>query len=278
MNTKMTQVLPKTPDNSIHNKNDNLVGCCIISCPDGYTNDSVNEYSFHRGILRVTTLEESLHIPYGSSHSRKMCRSELLKDDSMTSSTRSERSVSFHRINVREYKSIVGDNPSVTNGPPIQLGWDFKEGIELEVESYEQEKGPPKDMLALVLPRKEREDRLMDSGHTRKEISDAIREVKVSKNQRRTTVNNLEDDHCIVPKIEEIVQSAKRKFGRFVLFKKKDSALYDKWKKDFETAQNVLRQRQMEEAMQDEKEHYQPQPTPNNQTLRKTSHTIVAEE
>jgi hypothetical protein len=36
-----------------------------------------------------------------------------------------KKAVSFGLIEVREYNSVVGDNPTVRFGPPMSIGWEF---------------------------------------------------------------------------------------------------------------------------------------------------------
>ena len=51
-------------------------------------------------------------------------RTALSKDDSIDDSIRSH--VSFDdRLEVRWYDTVLGDNPSVSDGPPVSIGWEF---------------------------------------------------------------------------------------------------------------------------------------------------------
>jgi hypothetical protein len=46
--------------------------------------------------------------------------------------------VSFGRIEIREYPYDLGDNPSVSAGVPVTLGWDYTDEYDFEVENYER--------------------------------------------------------------------------------------------------------------------------------------------
>merc|ERR1719333_605032 len=51
-------------------------------------------------------------------------RTALSKDDSIDDSIRSH--VSFDdRLEVRWYDTVLGDNPSVSDGPPVSIGWEY---------------------------------------------------------------------------------------------------------------------------------------------------------
>ena len=52
------------------------------------------------------------------------------------------QSVSFHTVIIREYGRCVGDNPAVSSGPPISLGWDYLPNREVPVDLYESDIRP----------------------------------------------------------------------------------------------------------------------------------------
>lgn len=130
--------------------------------------------------------------------------------------------VKFDHVSVRYYQRVLEFNPSVTNGPPIGIGWKYKPGGSCTVDQWEvrkkertvtqvrrrpaasHEDGEPLSSSSpLLLPRLVRESMLHDLGYTQKEIAQAIRTVRKLKDQRRTTVDNLN-----VQSVEEAMENA----------------------------------------------------------------------
>ena len=78
--------------------------------------NSINEVkrteSSSRSILVRKTQNESMRSSYGSA-------GQILKRSFTSASSSMKRNVSFDKVSIREYPRCVGDNPSVTTGPPI---------------------------------------------------------------------------------------------------------------------------------------------------------------
>ena len=154
-----------------------------------------------------------------------------------------EHTVKFSTVEIRSFPMILGDNPSVSKGPPVTLAWDYdsdilelieeehtrtaakSECVRLALENYpssdEGEESPrssTESNHATITPRHSRrlsmEDRLRfvmhDPDVKRGEIDDVIDDVKKTKIQRRDTIEGLP-----FAKIDDAVESAARKFARF---------------------------------------------------------------
>ena len=67
------------------------------------------------GIMTVKTLGESLH---GTSHVSR-AREYLQSNYSMQEGLK----LGFRKVYIREYEVVPGCNPSVSCGPPLELGW-----------------------------------------------------------------------------------------------------------------------------------------------------------
>ena len=48
-----------------------------------------------------------------------------------------KKRVDFDNVTVREYKRVIGDNPAVSSGVPIGLGWEYSTYLDLDVDIYE---------------------------------------------------------------------------------------------------------------------------------------------
>lgn len=148
-----------------------------------------------------------------SSHDEVVKKSTRFDDEPVVIGRRWEDSGAQHRVKfdkvfVRHYERVLELNPSVTNGPPIGIGWRYRRGGSFSVDQWEMEKNEisatkGSGAKCLVLPRSERENILYDLGYSQKDIAQAIRTVRKLKDQRRTTVDNLN-----VQSMEEAVENA----------------------------------------------------------------------
>eukprot|EP00804_Cyclotella_cryptica_P011589 CCRYP_012101-RA/>CCRYP_012101-RA protein AED:0.02 eAED:0.02 QI:381/1/1/1/0.5/0.33/3/133/513 len=123
-----------------------------------------------------------------------------------------KRTVSFSCVNIREHERIAGDNPCVTSGVPLSIGWRSIQHPAIDLDMYEKNKGPSRDKIEMMVPADIRKDILRNEfGVSIREMNEAIKAVNISKRQRRHTV--------AIEHLEgwgEVLQSAKRKFGRLV--------------------------------------------------------------
>ncbi len=132
---------------------------------------------------------------------------------------RSQRTkVSFSTVEVRQYERILGDNPGVSCGPPISIGWThFKDRTaNLSVDDYEYYRRSYRDDCDMILSREEREEMLLDLGFDHKQIAKSVRINYKLKRNRRQTLNNL----SAMP-VEEAVENAKKVVSRMFQSKKK---------------------------------------------------------
>jgi hypothetical protein len=106
------------------------------------------------------------------------------------SSSSLKRTVSFSSLNVREYNIALSDHPSCSYGPPIQLGWDYRQKKAVQVEDYEEVK--------LKQPRRSRHDMVLSynvrrylllkrAGYSDQDLEEAMSEVERVKRERVVT-------------------------------------------------------------------------------------------
>jgi len=149
--------------------------------------------------------------------------------------SRRESKVVFSTVEVRQYERILGDNPAVSYGPPLSIGWKHYEDrtICVTVDEYEYYHGTCEDLSDMVLTRYEREVVLFDLGYDEREIAKTIRQNYKLKKNRRQTVNNLP-----IMSVEQAVESAKKSLSRMILspVRKQISSksMYREWKKNKE--------------------------------------------
>jgi len=156
-----------------------------------------------RSILKVSTLDESLHATWESSPPKPAVKN-----------------VEFKEIEVREYERTVGDNPSCSSGPPLTIGWKFWQRARTSVDWYEKARPARKSQFELVMPREARQEMLIVEWRiSQAQIATAVRSNIRTKNQRRRTVNNLGR----LNKLEEGLESLMRKLMRLVTFQKRPS-------------------------------------------------------
>ena len=116
---------------------------------------------------------------------------------SVTESTDSDGEtscVSFSTVDIRFYERNLSDNPSVSGGPAIGIGWKFMSmKKKITVNEYEYRRSPFRiyNPEELVIPRCERQLILCEAGYTQTEIADCVRGIIRSKNQRKQTFHNL---------------------------------------------------------------------------------------
>ena len=103
-------------------------------------------------------------------------------DKESSSSEKRSISVSFSIVSTREYHMTLGDNPSVSVGPPVTIDWKHECEYSIRVDELEKLRDAAhgddrKTMHELIIPRIKREKIIMGAGHSRAEIRKAEREI-----------------------------------------------------------------------------------------------------
>lgn len=108
-----------------------------------------------------------------------------------TPSTQKNRNVHFGRVHIRQFGISISENPCVGEGPPIELGWDFREkqpSQALSVDQYEAIRLPRRRrrLQDFLLSDRERR-RMLLARYTHQDIKECIRQVEQIKRQRVLT-------------------------------------------------------------------------------------------
>ncbi|KAL3926218.1 MAG: hypothetical protein SGBAC_013562 [Bacillariaceae sp.] len=111
----------------------------------------------------------------------------------------STKEVCFGRLEFREYPIIMGSNPSVSEGVPVTLDWDYFNVYDLEVDSYEiaANKAFTCTTGSRRCPRldvSERAQMLLRQGYSMKDIVECTLEVLELKEGRSDSIRNRKWD------------------------------------------------------------------------------------
>eukprot|EP00979_Chaetoceros_neogracilis_P018648 scaffold10954_cov267-Chaetoceros_neogracile.AAC.6 len=108
-----------------------------------------------------------------------------------------KRFVSFGDVNIREHERIVGENPCVSSGPALELGWEYcdhsipSQSVD-EFEHIRTYVTPRLNKSELIVCRMERTKMLRhDFDISKADIASAIRSINRTKADRRQTLNNF---------------------------------------------------------------------------------------
>jgi hypothetical protein len=92
--------------------------------------------------------------------------------------------VTFKTVEFHIHALILGDNPAVSVGPPLSIGWEAVASVILDLDAYETSRPPRQDSSDLVVPRAMRVDWLREEGCARSEMARVENEIKVIKKHR----------------------------------------------------------------------------------------------
>jgi hypothetical protein len=168
---------------------------------------------------RRNQLPRKPSLKFGSSLGSSATNSTTSSDEAnldRLSLANGKRTVSFGKLEAREYNIALSDNPSVSCGPAIQLGWDFTECPAQHVEDYEESREPRRTLPQLVLSNKVRRYLLLKkAGYSKNEIREAVTEIERVKRGRVMT-----DMFMLLMKLDElwddVTTSVKGIFARHV--------------------------------------------------------------
>lgn len=115
-----------------------------------------------------------------------------------TTRTEKKKSVSFDSITVNEHQVILGDNPSVSSGPPLSLAWKSHSECVCTVNDYEERRPTRRTKETMLVPRNIREEWLRNAGYARSQFVETERVLNkikrgraVSGAQQRNFVSRL---------------------------------------------------------------------------------------
>lgn len=116
----------------------------------------------------------------------------------------SKKSVSFDCVEIREYERELGDNPAVSRGPPITIGWNYVKHGTYTMDEHErlQRSLPRRSRKKLKLSSKRRFLMLLHWSIPKKRIATMLMEINRAKTNRKLTTTMPE----LVEKSQEILE------------------------------------------------------------------------
>lgn len=124
--------------------------------------------------------------------------------------------VTFERIDIREYNVALSENPSCSEGPPIELGWKFHDKQSVLVEDFEEIRRSQRRrrLPELLLSERERRRLLVEQGgYTQHQLKENVRVVEQLKRQRVLTYLFL-PAMALDEAAEDMVQYVTQMFGQ----------------------------------------------------------------
>jgi hypothetical protein len=100
------------------------------------------------------------------------------------------KQVSFSELTIAEYPMILGDHPSCSVGPPLQLDWNPQTITTRNLELYEYCRSERRQRKQLAIPVQKRTHLLLKGGYSLEEIAESALTVASVKSHRRETIAN----------------------------------------------------------------------------------------
>jgi len=111
-------------------------------------------------------------------------------------SPRRSRSVTFGKVQAREYERVLGDNPACLGGGcSLSIGWNSVSETEIDLESWESQRKPTRRSSSQFLLSPEKRNKIAQkSGYTRKDIEENIKRLAKHQKRRERTLKEVERD------------------------------------------------------------------------------------
>ena len=101
-----------------------------------------------------------------------------------TTPKKKKKKVAFDSLDMHEHAVILGDNPSVSSGPPLSISWEAQASLHLSLDAYEASRPPRRHKEEMHVPREIREDWLRHSGYARSHFVEVDKMIQKTKKER----------------------------------------------------------------------------------------------
>mmetsp|Transcript_22554 Transcript_22554/g.42803 ORF Transcript_22554/g.42803 Transcript_22554/m.42803 type:complete len:301 (+) Transcript_22554:167-1069(+) len=178
----------------------------VSSAEDSFLSES--EYRPSQRPQQPTFLEQLASTVLDPCQCQTFLKPALRKD--RTRPDLSTRSVSFDKVDIKEFPMTLGDHPSAVSGPPVALDW---ERIQRErcvlLDEYEASRSPRRNRKQLKLSLRDRKGELQKQ-FSAEQVNQAWREARAIREQRKETIQR----GILMMLFDDMVETTTRKFHR----------------------------------------------------------------
>jgi hypothetical protein len=104
--------------------------------------------------------------------------------------TTSPKTVGWADVSIHSHEIELGDNPAVSNGPPVAISWLSFESRTVSIDDYEENKVGRRTRQEMCLPPHVRDQILKQRGYSRGELREAEEKVLLAKVKRRKSARD----------------------------------------------------------------------------------------
>jgi len=141
-----------------------------------------NHHTFPCSCLKVKTQEQSEQQPYITSTATAAASSSsnAIVARGATTSQQTNKHVGFATVTISSHAMCLGDSPSVSAGPPVQLDWTCLETVTASLDAYEESSSMQqrRQRPEMQMPAHVRQTILMQAGYSRPELQAAATEAQ----------------------------------------------------------------------------------------------------
>lgn len=120
------------------------------------------------------------------------------------------RSVSFDKVDIKEFPMTLGDHPSAASGPPVALDWEKVERERvIDLNEYEASRSPRRSRKQLKLSLRDRKG-ILQRQFSADEVDKAWKEARAIREQRRETIQR----GMMMMLMDDMVETTNRKINR----------------------------------------------------------------
>jgi len=175
----------------------------LATCSDSFSKTAIRSKNpLSRSLTRVKNIGSSVLQRLSCSHnqsdslanaSHRTWSTHMDEDTRLECIDDSVKTVSFATVSIRSYEIAASDNPSVSCGPAIELGWKYATHLSTSVEKFESMRCRPTlgRHKEFKLTMDERLKILLKTGHSIKEIQEMTLRCNKARNLRQKTFRKV---------------------------------------------------------------------------------------